>query len=426
MNTCAVDVNLRVVFTPCEQRYREPSGHRGVRCPSQHVDHRGRRHHPSPAARGRGGHGRLDRGRGAQLRRCLRRRDERHHRHRRPAGPGRVPRAGHHAGRGRRRHPDPAGAGRLLQARPRRGPRRPHRRRPARGLPGGCTGGVPRVGRPGRGGGAQRCAAGPVRRARLRLHRRALRGGAWPVTPTSWPATGRVRARLLEMLGQSLLAGCAAGRAGRGRRAGGLAAAAHADRRPAAGGPGRGHWRLLDLAHPQPGDDEDIAAARPRRRRPAGPRCCALWRGREAVVGPPRPWWDAAASHRRAARAAELGAGPAGAPGRHRGAPGASSCCGPTRTPSPLADVRRWRRWPSSPRAPGRSSSRRCVPGCCTTVAARRWPPLCSCTRRPCATAWPSFASCTATGWRTRGPSSSSPSPWPDCEAGRVGSSVVG
>ncbi len=34
--------------------------------------------------------------------------------------------------------------------------------------------------------------------------------------------------------------------------------------------------------------------------------------GREAVVGPPRPWWDAASSHRRAVRVVELGAAPVG------------------------------------------------------------------------------------------------------------------
>ena len=55
-----------------------------------------------------------------------------------------------------------------------------------------------------------------------------------------------------------------------------------------------------------------------------------------------------------------------------------------------------------SVRPPPRSWPTRCAPGCCTTAAATRSRPSCSCTRRPCATAWASCASCTATASTTR------------------------
>ena len=89
-------------------------------------------------------------------------------------------------------------------------------------------------------------------------------------------------------------------------------------------------------------------------------------------------------------------------PGRQRGPPRRA---GRQRRP-------RGARRPAGPgaRAAGRpaarhrasGSRRRCGPGCCTRAAATPSPPSCTCTRRRCATGWVSCASCTATGSTTR------------------------
>ena len=65
-------------------------------------------------------------------------------------------------------------------------------------------------------------------------------------------------------------------------------------------------------------------------------------------------------------------------------------------------------------RRPRRSSPTPCAPGCSTRAVATTSPPRCSCTRRPSATAWASSATSTATGSRTRTRSWSSPSPSPE------------
>ena len=120
-------------------------------------------------------------------------------------------------------------------------------------------------------------------------------------------ATGRVRARLLEKLGQRLLAAAPQDE---------LAAAAEradwplprtltAVLLPAARV--RGALALLDPRTLQPGDDELSVLLVPDAEGTARNALLRALEGKEAVVGPPRPWWDAGASYRRAVRVVELG-----------------------------------------------------------------------------------------------------------------------
>ncbi|KQS65890.1 transcriptional regulator [Modestobacter sp. Leaf380] len=120
-------------------------------------------------------------------------------------------------------------------------------------------------------------------------------------------ASGRVRQRVLERLGQRLLAGGTVEEL--------TAAAARADWTP----PGtltavllpasrvRGALALLDGQTLQPVDDDLSVLLVPDGEGPGRAALLRALEGREAVVGPPRPWWDVAASHARAARALELG-----------------------------------------------------------------------------------------------------------------------
>ena len=67
--------------------------------------------------------------------------------------------------------------------------------------------------------------------------------------------------------------------------------------------------------------------------------------------------------------------------------------------------------------APGHRREARprpCAPGCSTRAAATRSPPRCSCTRRPSATGWASCATSTATPSRTRETVLALASPWPE------------
>ncbi len=126
-------------------------------------------------------------------------------------------------------------------------------------------------------------------------------------------ATGRVRARLLEKLGQRLLAEAPQDEL--------VAAAERADwplprtltavLLPAARV--RGALALLDPRTLQPGDEELSVLLVPDAEGPARPALLRALEGKEAVVGPPRPWVDAAASHRRAVRVVELGPAAEGA-----------------------------------------------------------------------------------------------------------------
>ena len=257
-----------------------------------------------------------------------------------------------------------------------------------------------RVGRPGRLAGAGRDQRRhrparrdhrALRRAGLRLHRRALRGQRGrarrrarhlrpgppppPGAARPGPARRRVRAR---------------GR--RRRRAGRLAAAADPDRRAVA----RAGRPLRDRpARPAHAAGWPRPARRPRRPvllvpdahgiSPHPPDAPA---GRPAARSSarPGPGCRRASSLDRAVRAARFAA-----PAR-RGvvdtedhlvalvvtadAAGAGRPAG--QGAGPARRRARRRRRPSW--------SRRCAAGCCTTAAARRWPPSCSCTRRPCAT----------------------------------------
>ncbi|SSC25604.1 PucR C-terminal helix-turn-helix domain-containing protein, partial [Klenkia terrae] len=125
-------------------------------------------------------------------------------------------------------------------------------------------------------------------------------------------ATGRVRARLLEKLGQRLLAGAPQDElvADAERADWPLPRTLTAVLLPAARV--RGALALLDGGTLQPGDDEVSVLLVPDAEGPARAALLRALEGKEAVVGPPRPWWDAAASHRRALRVVELGAVPDG------------------------------------------------------------------------------------------------------------------
>ncbi|MCO7220740.1 CdaR family transcriptional regulator [Klenkia sp. PcliD-1-E] len=119
--------------------------------------------------------------------------------------------------------------------------------------------------------------------------------------------TGRARARELDKLGLRLLAGAPQDEL--------VAAAERAGWTPprtltavlVPGGRVRGALAVLDPATLQPGDDEPAVLLVPDVEGPGRPALLRALEGREAVVGPPRPWWDVAASHRRATRVAELG-----------------------------------------------------------------------------------------------------------------------
>ena len=229
--------------------------------------------------------------------------------------------------------------------------------------------------------------------------------------------SGRVRERYRERLSQRLLAGAGADV---------LAAAAE-----------RADWTppttltaVLVPAAQLRGVLASVDARDARRRRgPAGrrrrrgtrSRCCScptldgagrrhllrVLAGRQAVRRPGAAVAAGARSYDRAARTAALVAAPRRA-GRHRGAPGRA---GARRRPGcarrPAGAGARAAGRPAA-RPPRSGSRRRCGPGCCTTAAATRSPPSCSCTRRPCATGWGSCASCTATGSTTRRRCSSS------------------
>jgi len=119
-------------------------------------------------------------------------------------------------------------------------------------------------------------------------------------------ASGRVRSRLLEKLGLRLLAAAPQDEL--------VAAAERADWAPPRtltavllpAARVRGALALLDARTLQPGDDDVSVLLVPDAEGPARPALLRALEGKEAVVGPPRPWWDAAASHRRAVRVLEL------------------------------------------------------------------------------------------------------------------------
>ncbi len=119
-------------------------------------------------------------------------------------------------------------------------------------------------------------------------------------------ASGRVRQRVLERLGQRLLAGGTTDEL--------TAAAERADWEPprtltAVLLPAprvRGALALLDARTLQPVDDDLSVLLVPDAEGPARPALLRALEGREAVVGPPRPWTEVGTSHARAVRAGEL------------------------------------------------------------------------------------------------------------------------
>ncbi len=120
-------------------------------------------------------------------------------------------------------------------------------------------------------------------------------------------ASGRVRQRVLERLGQRLLAGGSAEELS--------AAADRADWTPPRtltavllpAARVRGALALLDAGTLQPVDEDRSVLLVPDAGGPARPALLRALAGMEAVVGPARPWSDVAASHARATRAVELG-----------------------------------------------------------------------------------------------------------------------
>ena len=218
--------------------------------------------------------------------------------------------------------------------------------------------------------------------------------------------SGRVRQRYLDRLGGRTAARGARGRADASGRAGGLEAAADADRRAAAGGAGAAGARAGAERSTRPG-------------RAAGPARGGAGRGAGARHGgplahPAAPGARRPARGRRAGPAVAGGAGvvrPGGAgagaaayggAGRHRPQPrGAGRQRRPRGAGRPArGGARPARRRPA--RRPPRSWRRRCARGCSTRAVARTSRPTCSSTRRRCATGWASCASSTATGSRTR------------------------
>ncbi len=119
-------------------------------------------------------------------------------------------------------------------------------------------------------------------------------------------ASGRVRSRMLEKLGLRLLAAAPHDEL--------VAAAERADWTPPRtltavllpAARVRGALALLDARTLQPGDEDVSVLLVPDAEGPARIALLRALEGKEAVVGPPRSWWDAAASHRRAARVLEL------------------------------------------------------------------------------------------------------------------------
>jgi len=128
-------------------------------------------------------------------------------------------------------------------------------------------------------------------------------------------ASDRVQARLLEKLGQQLLSGAgpdelaaAAARAGWSPPRTLTAVLLPASRV-------RGALAVLDPRTLRPGDEEVAVLLVPDAEGPGRAPLLRALEGKEAVVGPPRPWVGAAASHRRAARVLELDpAAPGAAP----------------------------------------------------------------------------------------------------------------
>ena len=150
-----------------------------------------------------------------------------------------------------------------------------------------------------------------VRRARLRLHRRAV-GGERRRSHRRARDDGPGARALPRAARAAAAGGRLRRRAGRRRRTRRLGSAPDADRRPPAGAPGPPGARGARRADRSGCRATSRGRTTPRScscRTPAGPRRARLLRaleGRDAVVGPVRPWTAVASSVHRARRAREL------------------------------------------------------------------------------------------------------------------------
>ena len=320
-------------------------------------------------------------------------------------------------GRARHRpaHPDRAGGRGRLPARPRRGPQRPHHRRAAGGVPDRRPGLLAaRCRRSAVERRAGRRDAGRLRRAGLRLHRRALGGER----RRAHRRAGHHRPGAAAAAGEAGASTCSPAR--RPRTV--VAAAERADWEPPT--------TLTAVIVPESQVRPVLAALSPHTLQAVDPpeldeavlllvpdahghrRAALLRTSTSGTPWParPRPWLR----RPRLLRPGAAGARSLGLPGDTEPHLARAGARAPTPTPwptcatqvlAPLADA--------AARRPPRSWPRPCAPGCCTRAGATTSPRRSSCTRRPSATAWASCASssatasttprrCSASRWRSR------------------------
>ena len=227
-----------------------------------------------------------------------------------------------------------------------------------------------------------------VRRDGVRVHRRAV--GGERRGPRRRARDHRPRPRAAARAARPAARRRRLGRGARGRRRRcGLGPAGDAHGGRAAGGAAAG-GRL----QARPADAAPSGRCRRRRRRrrsllvPSAdgarrPPLLAALAGRQAVVGPARPWTAVAVSVRRAGRAR-----PHRRPTRRSIPRPIWRPSSPGRTPkrSPTCACSSCRRWRTCARRRASASPRRCAHGCCTRAAATRSPPTSMCIPRPSAT----------------------------------------
>jgi hypothetical protein len=123
--------------------------------------------------------------------------------------------------------------------------------------------------------------------------------------------------------------------------------------------------------------------------------------GRDAVVGPPRPWQRVRESRDRAVRAGRFAPPPA--TGAAVDTEDHLVALVVTADAGALADLRERALAPlAGERAATREKLVETLRSWLLHPGGRRWPPTSSCTRRPCGTGWAGSGSCTATGSATR------------------------
>ncbi len=281
----------------------------------------------APRAAARGGHPHDRRGdrRGSRLHRRAERVDGRQHRGGGADGARRLPQARRRQPGRRPQHPARSDARGRLRVGPRRGPQRALDGRAAGGLPGRRAGGLAGARVVGGAGRGRRRHHGPVRRAGVRLHRRAVRLQCRRAHRRALDERPGPRA-LPGAAGSEPVGGSRSGRAHGGRRAGRLDRAVDADGGAAARGAGPGGARVPRVGHP------------PGRRGPAGR---GGRRGRAALAAPrPRRGGDRPGTC--------SGCSTGGRPWSGRPAPG----CGHARRTSGRPGPPPWRRRGGAGRSP--------------------------------------------------------------------------